>query len=306
MTPRGNDAGAFVLSLLLHAAVALVAWLSSLWIWNPPQPPAAGEPIGATLELSSADVRRAEKAIEAARKANPEPAAPTPQPDPSPRPQDAVTPLQPTPQAPLDKPDTVDQEQVVRNAIDAAEDAREQEERRRQEQVDLTEDIVRQQQAEEKQRLLAQQMHELEEIRRARADAAKATRMEEQRLAQLADRALPTPKPTTPRPAQPALGDLGVDPGLLARYKAAMKATAHSNWNRSQAPERLPCKVKFRQLPGGNVHRVFFIDCPYDAQARDSVERALMKSPMPYDEFKDVFSPIVDLTFCYPDEACQP
>jgi colicin import membrane protein len=45
--------------------------------------------------------------------------------------------------------------------------------------------------------------------------------------------------------------------------------------------------------------------CPYDAQARDSVERALYKTPMPYAGFDKVFQSRVVLTMCYPKEECE-
>lgn len=300
MRIEGNDAGAYTLSLLLHVAVLVVAWLSSQWAWREPPAPAAGEPIGASLELSSADLRKAQQAIEAAQKAGP---PPPPQPEPEPRPQDAETPLQPTPQAPLERPDTVDQEQVVRNAIEPSAALAEQEARRRQEQVDLTEDLVRQQEAEERQRLRAQQ-EQLDAIRRERAEAAKLTRMEEQRLAQLADAARPTPPQPAQRPAPPSAGERGIDQGLKARYIAALNATARDNWNTGLAPELIRCDVRFTQIPGGEVINVEFMACPYDAQGRESVERALRRTPMPYSGFEPVFQPKVTLTFCYPEEAC--
>jgi colicin import membrane protein len=304
---RENDtAGPLLLSIGLHVVVALLAWLAAFWTWKPPPEPAAGEPIGATLVVSPADTRRAEQLIASAQKAPPR--TPEPQPLPEPHPQQSPTPIQPTPQAPVEHPDTVEQEAVVRNAVDPDEQARqEQEARHRQEQVDLTQDIARQQEVERRQRLQAQ----IDAIRREREQAAQLTRMEAQRLAQLADR-MPTPAPTPthaptpPRDTPPASGERGVDTGLLARYKAALNATARSNWNTGLAPELTTCRVRFTQVPGGEVINVEFMDCPYDAQARESVERALRKTPMPYSGFESVFSPKIELKFCYPEEACQP
>jgi colicin import membrane protein len=86
-----------------------------------------------------------------------------------------------------------------------------------------------------------------------------------------------------------------------------MHATANDNWNRGLAPELVRCTVRFTQLPGGDVtDDVEFMDCPYDAQARESVVRALLKTPMPYSGFESVFQRKVILTFCYPEEACIP
>ena len=84
----------------------------------------------------------------------------------------------------------------------------------------------------------------------------------------------------------------------------ALHQTANASWNRSLAPEATPCKVRFTQIPPGEVIRVEFLDCPFDAAARESVERALLRGHMPYDGFQDVFTSPITLTFCYPEEAC--
>ncbi|MBC7657418.1 MAG: protein TolA, partial [Frankiaceae bacterium] len=175
----------------------------------------------------------------------------------------------------------------------------EQEERRRQEQVDLTQDIIRQQVAERRQRL----REEYEAIKREREAAEKLTRRQEQRLQQLADlqaAAADRPAPSNDAPA----GNRGEDTGLLAAYKAAMLQTADQNWNHIGAPELTHCKVRFTQIPGGEVINVEFMSCPYDSQGREFVDRALRKTPMPYSGFEKVFLRKVELTFCYPREEC--
>jgi colicin import membrane protein len=206
----------------------------------------------------------------------------------------------------LDQPDTVDQERISRLAREQAErEAQEQEQRQRQEQIELTENIARQQEAERRQRLREQ----IEAIQREREIAEKRTRMEEQRLRQLTD--LQTAQART---AVPANGNRGADQGargnatdadLRARYIAALNAAVRANWNTAQATERVYCSVSFTQIPGGEVINVEFIDCPYDAQGRDSVERALRKNPMPYSGFESVFWRKPTLTLCYPEEVCQ-
>ncbi|MFT3806860.1 protein TolA [Arenimonas sp.] len=300
METRADQTRALLLTLLLHAVGIVLVWLSSSWFWSSRADAAAGEPITASLEISSADLRRAEQSIADAAKAAREEQSAKPQPNPSPSPQDSDTPLQPKPQAPQDQPDTVDQQAIDRLAIEKAEKLqREQEERTRQEQVDLTEDIERQQEVERRQRAREQ----LEAIRREREQAAQTTRMEEQRLRQLADRQAANPSP--PRDPAPQAGNRGMDEGLLARYIAALNATARANWNRSMAPELVRCKVRFTQRIGGEVMRVEFLECPFDAVARDSVERALFKEPMPYQGFESVYQRQVTLTLCYPEESCQ-
>jgi len=293
---------AFALALLFHVALIFLIWWSAYWVFPRLDSAAAGEPIRATLQVSAADIRRAETAIKASPKAA-EPTelakAPPPQPVPEPTPQTSDTPLQMTPQAPQDRPDTVDQQRISRLAQEQADQLalQEQEERRRQEQVDLTEDIKRQQEAERKQRL-----REYQEIVREREAATRRTRMEEQRLQQLADMQTASAPPSK---SNPPLGNRGVDDGLLARYKAAMLQTADQNWNHVSAPELTYCKVRFTQIPGGEVINVEFISCPYDAQGKEFVDRALRKTPMPYSGFESVFLRSVELTFCYPREECE-
>jgi colicin import membrane protein len=303
METRTDQARALILTVLLHVAGLALFWLSASWAFAPRQEAASGEPISASLQLSSADMQRARAAIAEAAKAREE-AAPKPQPLPSPRPQTSDTPLQPKPQAPQDRPDSVDQQAIDRNALRKAEQlAQEQEERRRQEQVDLTEEIKRQQEAERRQQLARQQ---LEAIRREREAASQRTLMEEQRLRQLADRrSASTPTPNASAATAAPSGDRGADESLRARYKAALNATARANWNTGMAPELVHCKVSFTQRTGGTVMRVDFIDCPYDERGRDSVERALLKSPMPYQGFESVFERTINLEFCHPDEACN-
>ncbi|MDZ4047703.1 MAG: protein TolA, partial [Pseudoxanthomonas sp.] len=185
-----------------------------------------------------------------------------------------------------------------------AKEREEQEAKRIQEQIDLTERQRTQEEAERRQRLREQQLAQLAEIRKQRADAERRTRMEEQRLQQLADRdAAPAEKPS-PAPAQQAGGNNGVDTDLAARYALALLQTAEMNWNTSLAPELTPCRVRFTQIPGGEVMDVDFLACPFDGPARESVERALRRSPMPYDGFEPVFQRQINLTFCYPKEAC--
>jgi colicin import membrane protein len=100
------------------------------------------------------------------------------------------------------------------------------------------------------------------------------------------------------------VGERGEDDSLRARYRALMLQTAEQNWNHIGAPELTRCKVRFAQIPGGMITKVEFIDCPYDEQGREFVDRALRKDPMPYQGFEKVFMPRVELTFCYPKEEC--
>jgi len=300
---RLDTAQATILAVLLHAALLLAVWLSARWVWREPVESTAGPAIAATLEFSAADLRRAEQAI----KASPKPSRPPPpQPLPSPRPQTSDQPLQAKPQAPQTQPDTVDQQRLDPLADQQAQQKLADEARQRQEQVDLTEDIERQREVENRQRLRQQQ---LDAIRQQLQEARQQASIEAQRLAQLADLAQPLPKPAKPPVAPPTTpaGNNGQNrnKGLEDAYIAALRQTAQQNWNTSLAPERVPCQVRFTQYAGGEVVNVEFLSCPYDAQARESVERALMKTPMPYAGFETVFQRNVILTMCYPREECE-
>lgn len=299
MESFSDQARAFLLTVGFHALLIVFAWWSASWAFSSPDQPAAGEPIRATLQVSSADLRRVEAAIKAAPKPpTPQPEAPPPQPIPERAPQTSDIPQQMAPQAPQERPDTVDQERISKLALEQAEKRvlEEQEARRRQEQVELTEDIERQRLAERRQRL-----RELQEVQ-AELLKAKRERLEAQRLQQLADQKAAA----AATPAAPA-GNRGVDESLLARYKAAMKQTADSNWNHFGAPPLVHCKVRFTQIVGGEVINVEFMSCPYDAQGREFVERALLKNPMPYAGFEAVFryARTVELDFCHPREECE-
>ena len=303
MESFASQTRAFLYSLAIHVALILVVWFGVDWLFPPSDANAAGEPVHATLKVSDKELQAARRAIEKAEKKIVDEAPKSQQVRPEPRPQDSPVPPQPKPQEQLARPDTVDQQAISRTAVEPPKEPapQEQQQRQHQEQAELTEDIAKQQEAERKQRLLAYQ-----EVRKQREAAERRTKMEEQRLQQLADveRDEPAPPRAAPAKAAPA-GNRGLDEGLLARYKAAMLQTADQNWNHLGAPELTTCKVRFTQLPGGDVSNVEFIRCPYDAEGREFVERALMKTPMPYSGFESVFMRQVELSFCYPREDCE-
>jgi colicin import membrane protein len=273
----------------------------------------AGPPIEVEL-VQAAPVRDRERPSAATPPpAAPEPveeeAAPPPQPEPEPTLQDAVVEPQPTPQTPQAVPDTRDQDRASRDAVSPEPPApREQEERRREEQVDLTERPP-QTTPEERQRLSAQQLERLKRLaalRTQREQAANQTRMEEQRDQQrqdLAARQPPSPQPAaSPSEATPTpmAGNNGVDTSLRAAYVLAIQNAVERNWRR---PETIPagqrCRIVIVQIPGGEVISAD-VDptCPYDALGRDSLERAVFAaSPLPYAGFEDVFERRLGLNF---------
>ena len=314
MRERPEDTGIAVgLAVGLHLLVVILMFVAWLWTPAPEVLSVAGPPIEVEL-VQAAPVRDRERPSAATPPpAAPEPvdaeAAPPTQPEPEPAPQDAVVEPQPTPQTPQAVPDTRDQDRASRDAVSPEPPApREQEERRREEQVDLTERPP-QTTPEERQRLSAQQLERLKRLaalRTQREQAANQTRMEEQRDQQRQDLAarqppspLPAASPTDATPT-PMAGNNGVDTSLRAAYVLAIRNAVERNWRR---PETIPagqrCRIVIVQIPGGEVISAD-VDptCPYDALGRDSLERAVFAaSPLPYAGFEDVFERRLGLNF---------
>ncbi len=298
---------AVLFALGVHAFALALLFVGLWWQPVPAAAEAEGPMIEATLVSSPQQSAIAAKAIKTAV----QDAKPPPQPAPSPKPEDAPQPPQPAPQAPLPKPDTVNQDEVRRAADLAAEQQKqEQEERRKQAQVDLTNQLQQQQQAQDRQRLAQQQ---LADIRKQRADAERQVKLEEQKMKQLQDAAARVAQNDAPPtiaplgPVHPPAGSAGANTSLRARYLNAINKVVQQNWRHDsdKVPERTHCPVQFRQLPGGEVFQVDFGDCPFDADARASVEAALKRTPLPYAGFESVFQSQGKIDMCYPEEACK-
>ena len=161
---RADTAQAFLLALLLHVLLFGLAFLG-LWWTRDNAVSAAGSPVEADLIDPNALSAATRRALSAPAKPV---EAPPPQPTPEPRPQESPVPPQQQAQERIPVPDQMDQERVDRDAVAAETAAREQEEKRRQQQIDLTE-RQRQQEAEQKERLAQQ----LADIRKQRQKAAK-------------------------------------------------------------------------------------------------------------------------------------
>jgi colicin import membrane protein len=307
---RADTTRAVVLALLLHVALFALMFAGLWWTRSAAPLSAAGSPISAELidvsDLSPAMQRTLQRRPEPVPPEplpvpEPEPlvvedAAPEPQPIPVPLPEDAPVEPQPTPQVQVPEPSPVDQDAVRREAIARETAEREQEAKRRQEQIDLTE-RKRQEEAEQKRRLAEQK---LAEIRRQREQAQREQREAERRLERIAQsRAEQAPEPA-PASGTPPPGNEGVDPGLSARYAAAIQEAILRNWTR---PENVPlgqkCRIVITQVRGGTVVRVEVSpSCPFDDLGRRSVEAAVLKAqPLPYAGFESVFNRTLNLNF---------
>jgi colicin import membrane protein len=298
----------FVIAICLHALLLLVFFLSGLFSNTAALPEAKGEPVVASVMISAADIQRAQKSIRQSKAAPPPKPAQATQPIPEPSPQTSETPQQMQAQAPVIDPDNEDQQRIDKLALEQTEEklAAEREARQRQAQIDLTDDVEKQEMAERKQRLREQQIAQLEAIRLAQKSAASRTRMEDQRLQQLQD--IQPAEPVVrapPGPPQAAAGNPNAKNDLLARYRAAIKATIDSNWRHNGAEPLQRCQVEFTQAPGGEVIDVSFISCPFSPEAREQAERAVRLTPLPYYGFEPVFQRRQSFTLCYPSDQCE-
>ena len=284
---------AWLYTLALHGAFIALVWLASVWVFPQNEQASQGEPVAATLSISAEDMARAKEAIRAAELAS----ASQVQPKPEPRPQTSTDPLQETAQDWVDQPDQTVQEEINRNALQPSDALEEQKLKQKQGQVELTDDIKKDTAEENRQRLIKQQ---LADVKRQRAMLQEE--IEAQKLDALA---AGTGAKATGKTPERTSGSGGNAASATAKYLSAINATARANWNTVQIPEQTRCQVEFTQIRGGEVIDVDFRTCALDAQGRESIERALYKTPMPYAGFESVFQRKVSLTFCYPDEVCQ-
>lgn len=289
---RADTGIAIAQAVLLHALLFALLFAGLRWSQRNVALSAQGDPIEADLVAVSdlsAPLQRALRRAPAQ--------APTPVPLPEPLPEDAPAVPPPAQKAlppPVPEPSPVEQEKVQRDAPSpqVAKVPREQEEKRRQpDQAEL--ESKRQAEAER------QRLRQIEELRRLREQVARERLQAEMRAQQLADARTAAASPAPPPP-----GNRGVDPGLQARYAAALQQAIARQWTR---PESVPlgqrCRLTIHQIPGGEVTSVDISPgCPYDALGRRSVEAAVLKaSPLPYAGFESVFSRILELNFVAED-----
>lgn len=341
--PRDGGLGRDIaLAVGVHLLLVLVFVLA--WLWSPSRSmeAAAGDPLEASLEVSASEARAASRALTASEKLDalppepepePEPlpeeavpaevedTVPPPQPMPEPRPDDASTPMQHNAQERVVQPDTTEQERVSALAIAREKARQEQEAKRRQEQIDLTE-RKRVEEAEQRRRLAAQQEEDrqkkvaeerrqsaeaerqqrLAQIRRQREQAEREARAAEAKLRELAQARAQSASNSAASTAAstPRAGAGGTSEDLTAKYAAAIQQAVLNQWIR---PESIPagqrCRLTIRQLPGGEVVDVSFTaGCPYDEAGRRSVEAAILRAqPLPFRGFESVFQRTLNFNF---------
>lgn len=205
-----------------------------------------------------------------------------------------VPPLQTLP-APPKQPDVRDQEKVVAEAKQKAEQAkRAQEEKQKQRMSEL--------EAKQRQAKLDKIFQQLAKARSQSEDANRRSELEKQKLAQLKD----LKKTDKKAPAQPA----GVKQAKQARsgnngtstdaYIAAIQNAVTQAWLRpDNIPDGSVCPIHIVQIPGGQVISVT-IDprCPFGAAARRSVKNAVLRAqPLPYKGYEKEFESNLTLNF---------
>jgi colicin import membrane protein len=257
---------------------------------TPPPLQLSGPVIEATLlGNTAAPPPKSEKAKPVPNTVPPPPSVPPPPPPPIEQPK--VSQLPPPPE----HPDVVDQERVVQEGLQKAENAKkEQEEKQRQRQAELDAQAAKRKQAiEEYDKFMAQ-------AEAASKDVRKDTNKAKQAAQQLADlkNAQLNGLENLPNADQRQTGN-NSNSTLLSQYLAAVQNAVTQNWIRPDNMPNAPCVVHIVQIPGGNVLSAKASpNCPYDAAGKKSVEDAVLRAqPLPYKGFESVFHRDIDFTF---------
>lgn len=282
---RADTRTALLQALGLHAVMFALMFAGLNWTRSNIAEAAHGEVIEADLVDPSALSAAMRSALQRTPEALPQPVV-EPEPEPPP-PEPLPQPVAEEPPPPVPDPEPVEQEKVQRDAEspEVAKAPVEQEERRKPPpQADLDAEKKRQQR--------------LADIRKRLDQARLEADMAEMRAQQIADaRARQQPSSNT---ASPPRGNPDSRSAENARYSLAVKDAITRQWVRPESiPMGVPCQVRIRQIPGGEVVDVQVSgNCPYDDRGKQSLERAVLKaSPLPYAGFEDVFSRDIILTF---------
>jgi len=266
-------------------ALHLPRWLNPITCSTPLQ--LQGPIIEATLMgPTGSPPPKASKAKPVPHAVPPPPSVPPPTPPPTPAPKLKTLP------PPPEHPDVKDQERVVEQGLQQAEEQRVQKERERQHQAELDAQA-------------AKRKAEMEKVNElfAKLDAASARTktLDSQARRQQADlkKAQDDGQADLPNAAQRQSGTNSADSSLSDRYAAAIQNAVTPNWLRPDNMPNVPCKVHIVQLPGGDVMSAT-VDpsCPYDEAGKRSIENAVLRTKtLPYKGFEKVFSRDITLTF---------
>lgn len=300
-TRPADTALAVVLAVGLHLLLFALALLGLWWTQRSAPPASAGAPVEAEL-VDARSLSAATRRALAAPPARQKPAPPASASPPSPPPQREA-------QERLDQPDTVTRQRTTDLPSPLPAAPREDRDRQRQGQVDLT---ARPRQLKPEERMPAtltpmeqQRLKQLADLQRAREQAARQLQLAQQRQQQIADaQARAASDRTADQQAGRPPSAQGTDNALQSRYADALREIIRRNWIR---PDNVPlgatCTLVIRQIPGGEVVDVQIgSPCAYDEAGRRSVEAAVWKAqPLPYAGFEPVFARTLTLKFTAAD-----
>lgn len=196
---------------------------------------------------------------------------------------------------PPKQPDVKDQQKVVAEAKQKAEQARhEQEEKQKQRMSEL--------EARQQQEKLDKIFKQLDQARQSSAKAEQQNRLAQQKQAQLKDlkqsKSKAPPQPAGVKQAEKARS--GTNGTSNDAYEAAIQNAVTQAWLR---PDNIPsgavCPIHIVQIPGGQVISVTIEPtCPFDAAGRRSVKNAVLRAqPLPYKGFEKAFRSDITLNF---------
>lgn len=308
MENRNGTPRAVVLAALLHIGIvaflglAIIPcsdydkWAAAIGLpaeWNPLKCPAPlelpGEIIEATLvgPTGAPPPKHAVKPVP--NTVPPPPAQPTPTP-PVPEKPKVVT-LPPPPENLALK----DQEKVVDDAVQKAEDAKRlQEETQRQRQAELD---AQEEKKKEKQKEIDDIFKQLDLAKSQTKQADTKKKQADQQLKDL-ENAKDNGRENLPFAKEPQTGNNGKD-SKEAAYIAAIQNAVTQNWLRPDNIGNGACIVHVVQIPGGQVLSAKVdSSCPFDGPGRASLENAVLRAqPLPYQGFEDVFERNLTFTF---------
>jgi colicin import membrane protein len=202
-----------------------------------------------------------------------------------------IAPLPPPPE----HPDVKDQEKVVADALQKAEDAKhEQEEKQRQRQAELDAQAAKQKEQKKLDDLFAKMDAASQQTKKLDNKAKQA----KQQMEDLKD-AKDDGQPDLPKADQRQTGNNSDHTDLSDAYAAAIQNAVTPNWLRPVNMPDVPCVVHIVQLPGGEVMSAKVdASCPYDEAGKRSIENAVLRSqPLPYKGFESVFKRELNFTF---------
>ncbi|MDO1527767.1 cell envelope integrity protein TolA [Fulvimonas sp. R45] len=219
----------------------------------------------------------------------PPPTVPPPTPPPTPAPKIKTLP------PPPEHPDVKDQERVVEQGLQKAEEQREQQERQRQRQAELDAQAAKRK---EELKKVDELFAKMDAASRQTRQLDNKARQAKQQLADLKN-AQDDGQADLPAAEQRQSGNNSADSALRDRYAAAIQNAVTPNWLRPDNMPNVPCKVHIVQLPGGEVMSATVdSSCPYDDAGRRSIENAVLRTKtLPYKGFEKVFSRDIILTF---------